>query len=234
MTDTPLLVPALGAVYAALAPWAEAALRFAVGAAMVPHGMRMCLGYFKGTGGPIDTVQGVAALYDRKGFQPGWFWAYGTVLTQFVAAPCVALGLFTRPMALPLFALLALSAYDHAKYDGWFWNRMGIEYPGHVGARRAVFPCQRRRQDFARPSAAGLRVLRSVHGGQSCEKSRPSAARSCGRQPHRRQRRYHRRVRPCQHAASEQARPLPDLPLAFARGGRGIRHLRIHASTASR
>ena len=129
MSDTPLLVPALGAIYAALAPWAEALLRFAVGAAMVPHGMRMCLGYFPGTGGPINTVQGVAALYDRKGFRPGWFWAYGTVLTQFVAGPCVALGLFTRPMALPLFVLLALSAYDHAKYDGYFWNRSGIEYP---------------------------------------------------------------------------------------------------------
>src|SRR6185436_17249327 len=42
---------------------------------------------------------------------------------------CVALGLFTRPMALPLFALLALSAYDHARYYGYFWNRTGIEYP---------------------------------------------------------------------------------------------------------
>jgi putative oxidoreductase len=130
MSDTPLLVPALSAVYAALAPWVEALLRFAVGAAMVPHGMRMCLGFFPGTGGPINTVSGVAALYDKKGYRPGWLWAYGTVLTQFVAAPCVALGLFTRPMALPLFVLLVLSAYDHAKYDGWFWNRTGIEYPG--------------------------------------------------------------------------------------------------------
>jgi putative oxidoreductase len=129
MNSTPLLVPALGAVYAALAPWVEALLRFAVGLAMLPHGLRMCLGYFPGTGGPINTVQGVAALYDHKGFKPGWFWAYGTVLTQFVAGPCVALGLFTRPMALPLFALLALSAYDHAKCDGYFWNRMGVEYP---------------------------------------------------------------------------------------------------------
>jgi len=129
MSNTPLLVPALGAIYAALAPWIEALLRFAVGMAMLPHGMRMCFGYFPGTGGPINTVKGVATLYDRKGFKPGWFWATGTVLTQFVAGPCVALGLFTRPMALPLFALLALSAYDHAKYDGYFWNRMGIEYP---------------------------------------------------------------------------------------------------------
>jgi len=129
MGETPLLVPALGAVYQALAPWVEALLRFAVGAAMVPHGLRMCLGYFKGTGGPISSVPAVAQMYDRKGFRPGWLWAYGTVLTQFVAAPCVALGLLTRPMALPLFALMALSAYDHAKYDGYFWNKMGVEYP---------------------------------------------------------------------------------------------------------
>jgi len=129
MTETPLIVPALGAVYQALGPWVEALLRFVVGMAMVPHGLRMCLGYFKGTGGPISSVPAVAAMYDRKGFRPGWFWAAGTVLTQFVAAPLLAFGLFTRPAALPFFLLMALSAYDHAKYDGWFWNKMGVEYP---------------------------------------------------------------------------------------------------------
>jgi putative oxidoreductase len=129
MTDTPLLVPALGAVYLALAPWVEALLRFIVGMAMVPHGLRMSLGYFKNTGGPPGTLASVIEMYDRKGYRPGWLWAYGTVLTQFIAAFCVALGLFTRPMALPLFVLLVLSAYDHAKYDGYFWNKSGIEYP---------------------------------------------------------------------------------------------------------
>ena len=129
MTQTPLLVPALGAVYATLMPWAEALLRFAVGAAMAPHGLRMTLGYFKNTGGPPGTLASVVAMYDRKGFHPGWLWATCTVLTQFIAAPCVALGLLTRPMALPLFVLMALSAYDHGKYDGWFWNKMGFEYP---------------------------------------------------------------------------------------------------------
>jgi uncharacterized membrane protein YphA (DoxX/SURF4 family) len=24
---------------------------------------------------------------------------------------------------------MALSAYDHAKYDGYFWNKVGVEYP---------------------------------------------------------------------------------------------------------
>ena len=153
MNQTPLVVPALGAVYAALAPWVEALLRFAVGMAMVPHGFRMCLGYFKGTGGPISSVPAVAAMYDRKGFRPGWFWAYGTVLTQFVAAPCVALGLLTRPMALPLFLLMALSAFDHLQIRRLVLEQDGLRVSGDVGDRRAVFFDQRRRVDFARSSA---------------------------------------------------------------------------------
>ncbi len=129
MGETPLIIPALGPLYQALGPWAEALLRVTVGLAMVPHGLRMCLGWFKGTGIPISSVQGVAELFDRKGYRPGWLWAYGVVLTQFVAAPMLALGLFTRLAALPLFVLLALSAYDHGRHDGYFWNRSGIEYP---------------------------------------------------------------------------------------------------------
>ena len=60
MTEASLIVPALGALYQALGPSAEALLRLTVGAAMVPHGLRMCLGYFKGTGGPVDSVPKVA------------------------------------------------------------------------------------------------------------------------------------------------------------------------------
>jgi putative oxidoreductase len=137
--DTPLIWPALGGLYAVLDPWVEAVLRFAVGMAMVPHGLRMCLGYFKGTGIAVSSVGDVAAMFDRKGYRPAKFWAYGVVFTQFVAAPCVALGLFTRPMALPLFVLLALSAYDHGRYDGYFWNRSGVEYPAMWAAGALYF-----------------------------------------------------------------------------------------------
>lgn len=129
MSDAALVVPALGALYAALAPWVEALLRFVIGMAIVPHGLRMCLGYFKGTGIAVSSVQGLVEMFDRKGYRPARLWACGVVLTQFVAGPCVALGLFTRPMALPYFLLMALSAYDHAKYDGYFWNKSGVEYP---------------------------------------------------------------------------------------------------------
>ena len=139
MTETPLILPALGPLYQMLGPWVEALLRFIVGMALVPHGLRMCLGYFKGTGIPISSVHGVAETFERKGYRPAWFWAYGVVLTQFVAAPLFALGLFTRPMAVPIFILLALSAYDHAKYDGYFWNRSGVEYPAMWAAGALYF-----------------------------------------------------------------------------------------------
>jgi putative oxidoreductase len=139
MSQTPLILPTLGTLYAALAPWVEALLRVIVGLAMVPHGLRMSFGVFKNTGGPPGTLDSVIQMYDRKGYRPGWLWGYCTVLTQFVAAPCVALGLFTRPMALPLFVLLALSAYDHAKYDGYFWNKSGIEYPAMWAAGALYF-----------------------------------------------------------------------------------------------
>jgi len=139
MSDTPLIVPALGTVYQAIAPFVEALLRFLVGMAMVPHGLRMCLGYFKGTGIAVSSVEGVAAMFDRKGYRPGRLWAYGVALTQFVAGPCLAFGLFTRPMALPVFVLMALSAYDHAKYDGYFWNKSGIEYPAMWAAGALYF-----------------------------------------------------------------------------------------------
>jgi putative oxidoreductase len=139
MNQATLVFPALGPVYATLAPWVEALLRAVVGLALVPHGLRMCLGYFKGTGIPISSVQGVADLFDRKGYRPGRFWAWGVVLTQFVAAPMLALGLFTRLAALPVFVLLALSAYDHARYDGYFWNRSGVEYPAMWAAGALYF-----------------------------------------------------------------------------------------------
>ena len=96
---------------------------------MVPHGLRMSSAISRAPADRPATLAAVVQMYDRKGYRPGWLWAYCTVLTQFVAAPCVALGLFTRPMALPLFILLALSAYDHGKYDGWFWNKSASNIP---------------------------------------------------------------------------------------------------------
>src|SRR5471032_1532169 len=75
MTDTPLIFPALGPLYQALAPWAEALLRAVIGLALVPHGLRMAFGFFPTTGGPIRDLSMMAAALDRWGYRPGRLWA---------------------------------------------------------------------------------------------------------------------------------------------------------------
>ena len=193
------------------------------GAARASHEPRLLPGHRRAA---RHATRQSSQMYDRKGFRPGWFWAYGTVLTQFVAAPCVALGLFTRPMALPLFVLLAMSAYDHGKYDGWFWNKIGLRISGDVGGRRAVFPDQRRRRDLAR-SPAGISSSRRVRRWPTISRRRGTISRWPTASS-----RIEGIIDAFGHvvdAASDQAGPLPDLALAFARGGRSRRHLRIHA-----
>jgi putative oxidoreductase len=123
-----LILPELGALYRALEPWAEALLRAALGLALVPHGLRLFFGLFPGTGVNIGSFARFAEVLDHTGYRPGKYWAVPVLLTEFVAGPLMALGLFTRPAALAVFILMLLSTVDHIK-DGYFWNTRGIEYP---------------------------------------------------------------------------------------------------------
>jgi putative oxidoreductase len=127
--STPLVLPALGPLYQTLSPLAEALLRVAVGLMLVPHGLRMCLGFFPDTGGPVRSIPMLAAALDRFGYRPGRLWAPVIAVTELIGGPLLALGLLTRPAAVPIFILLVLGAYDHARRDGYFWNQQGLEYP---------------------------------------------------------------------------------------------------------
>jgi putative oxidoreductase len=123
-----LLFPALAPLYAALAPWAEALLRAVVGLALVPHGLRMAFGFFPGTGGPIKTLAMMADALDRWGYPPGKLWAPLIAATQLVAGPLLALGLFTRAAALPIFLFLLVSNVERWRVGRYFWNTQGMEY----------------------------------------------------------------------------------------------------------
>src|SRR4029450_8474211 len=94
--STPLIFPQLGPVYQALFPWAEALLRAVVGLALVPHGLRNTFGMFPSTGVQSHNLTELAKQLDRDGYRPGKFWAPAISLTQLVAGPMLALGLFTR------------------------------------------------------------------------------------------------------------------------------------------
>jgi putative oxidoreductase len=106
----------------------EALLRIAVGLAFVPHGLRNTFGFFPDTGIRAHTIPELAAQLDRDGYRPGKLWAPAISLVQLIGGPLLALGLFTRPVCLPIAILLALSVVAHWR-DGWFWNTLGIEYP---------------------------------------------------------------------------------------------------------
>lgn len=123
-----LILPAMGSFYARLAPWMEAVLRASIGLALVPHGLRSCFGLFPTTGKIHDFTQMAAAIAEG-GYRPGKFWAAIAALTIFIAGPLLALGLFTRPVALTVAVFMFLSAIDHARLGGYFCNRNGLEYP---------------------------------------------------------------------------------------------------------
>ena len=122
-----LIIPQLAGLYAAAAPVAEALLRAVVGLSLVPHGLRMSMGFFPNSGGPVSNVTDFAKLLDNGGYRPGKLWAWVIVVTELVGGPMLALGLLTRPVAIPIVILLALSIWEHRK--GFFWNQGGFEYP---------------------------------------------------------------------------------------------------------
>ena len=41
----------------------------------------------------------------------------------------LALGLLTRPVAFAAFIFLVMGVIEHWRFDGYFWNKLGLEYP---------------------------------------------------------------------------------------------------------
>jgi putative oxidoreductase len=111
-----------------LTPIIEALLRVMVGVALVPHGLRVTFGFFRGTGLPASNLRMLVAQLDRDGYRPGRLWAPAISLTELVAGPLLALGLLTRIAAVPVVIFLLVSCWERWHKGGWFWNTQGLEY----------------------------------------------------------------------------------------------------------
>ncbi len=125
---TPSSFPQLASMYQALAPWAEAILRAGVGLALVPHGLRNTFGMFADTGVRAHNIKELAEQLDADGYRPGKLWAPAISLTQLVAGPLLALGLFTRPAALVILIFLIVANFERWRVGRYFWNQLGLEY----------------------------------------------------------------------------------------------------------
>ena len=135
------LLHPFGALAPALAPWAEALLRAWCGLALLPHGLRAFFGWFPNSGSRILSPAQLARGIERSGFRPGALWAVVVALVEFVCGPALALGLFTQLAALLIFVFFLGAAYDHARFDGYFWNKLGMEYPALWGLVALYFAC---------------------------------------------------------------------------------------------
>jgi putative oxidoreductase len=118
----------LDPILAALAPIIEALLRVIVGAALVPHGLRITFGFFRGSGLPGRNLNMLVEQLDRDGYRPGKLWAPAISLTELIAGPLLALGLFTRVVAVPVVIFLVVTCWERWHKGGWFWNTQGLEY----------------------------------------------------------------------------------------------------------
>ena len=111
-----------------LSPVVEALLRVWVGLAFVPHALRMTFGFFPTTGQPMQNLTMLAGYLDKQGYRPGKLWAPLISLTQFIGGPLLALGLFTRFAALPIFLFLLVTNVERWRVGRYFWNQLGLEY----------------------------------------------------------------------------------------------------------
>jgi putative oxidoreductase len=115
-----LIVPALGQLYEALAPFSYAIMRFATGAVLLPHGVQKV--FYGSTARRADAIA-------AKGLPFPLLLAYLTLISEFAAAACVAVGLLTRIAAAMIFVQMVVIVIYFQWSGGYFWTNRGYEFP---------------------------------------------------------------------------------------------------------
>ena len=114
-----LIFPQLGRFYNALSPYAYAFMRFVTGAVLLPHGVQKV--FFLSIGRYTEIIA-------AKGLPFPTLLAYLTFFTEFVAAACLAVGLFTRIAAAMIAIEMLVIVFAFQWPNGYFWTNRGYEY----------------------------------------------------------------------------------------------------------
>ena len=118
MTAPHLVIPALGDLYRAAAPFTELAVRVCSGLSLAVHGYTIVFG----------DHDKFAQFFESAGFAPGWLAVWVVGLTQLVGGLAFALGLLTRVVAVPILLFLLTAIVYHWRF-GFYWDFKGFEYP---------------------------------------------------------------------------------------------------------
>lgn len=122
MADTAqpkLLIPALGRLYAVFAPVTDLLIRLIAGGSLAIHGWQILFG----------NIAGAARFFETVGFENGVFWAWVVGILEFVCGICLALGLLTRLVAVPIIVFLITAIVTYHLENGYNWESRGIEFP---------------------------------------------------------------------------------------------------------
>jgi putative oxidoreductase len=124
-SETRLIIPALGPLYAKLTRLSYPMIRAATGLILMPHGAQKLFGWFGGRGLEA-TGSGFA---QNLGLEPGVFWAALVGGTEFFGGLCLVIGFLTRPAALGVTILMTVAILTVHLPKGFFWGQGGYEYP---------------------------------------------------------------------------------------------------------
>lgn len=113
------LIPGLAGLYGRFSPYSYASMRFAAGAALVPHGIQKIVNH---------SAEGLSKAIAAHGLPFPLALAYLAIFAESVGATCLALGLFTRLAAVLLWIEMSVIIVVFQWEFGYFWTNRGIEY----------------------------------------------------------------------------------------------------------
>ena len=99
--------------------------RLVLGGYLAVHGAQKLFGWFGGYG-LVATGEFFAT---KLGLQPGYLMALLAGLVELVGGGLLVLGLLTRPAALAVVVLMAVTIFSVHLPLGFFWQDGGFEYP---------------------------------------------------------------------------------------------------------
>ena len=113
------VIPALGRYYRFTSDLAYLIVRVTAGLFLLPHGW-----------GKVSVgAQAVATnVLARRGIEPALFWAYTIMILETLGGIMIAVGLFTRPVALLLFVEFLVIVFKAHLPAGWSPATGGAEF----------------------------------------------------------------------------------------------------------
>jgi putative oxidoreductase len=118
-----LLVPGAAGLYEALAPYSYTLIRVALGLILVPHGFNKLF---------LNDAVPASRNFVNFGWAYPLAWAYFIGAVEFFGGILLALGLFTRAVALAFVIEMGVICFA-VLWPNWSWGQRGMEYALFMG-----------------------------------------------------------------------------------------------------